>query len=451
MEIPAGTRAVLNRLRERGYEAYAVGGCVRDSLLGMVPGDWDICTAALPKETEACFTDCRVIETGLKHGTVTVLWEGESFEITTFRTDGNYVNHRRPEQVTFVPSLREDLLRRDFTINAMAAGPEGEILDFFGGREDLKNGVIRCVGDPDQRFREDALRILRAMRFAARLGFSVEPETAAAMERNRELLRDISGERIYQELCGILTGPDASGVLERFRMVLRTVLPEIGPSMGFEQHSRYHDKDVWNHTLEALGKSEPDLLIRWTLLLHDLGKPDVFTLDDSGKGHFIGHADRSAELAREIFARLHVDRATAETVCTMVRYHEGIPPVEKKHVRHWIGRLGPEVLLKLLEVKRADTLAHVDTAESRARYRDILAFTELTRQVLREEPCFTVRDLAVNGRDLLDQGIPAGPEVGAWLDRMLEWVQEDCCPNERKALLMRLADRREKEGDLHAH
>ena len=450
MKIPARTGKILNRLREHGFEAYAVGGCVRDSLLGKAPGDWDVCTSALPKETKACFSDCRVIETGLKHGTVTVLMEGEPFEITTFRSDGNYVNHRTPEKVTFVRSLPEDLLRRDFTINAMAAGPDGEIRDPFGGREDLRNGIIRCVGDPDQRFQEDALRILRAMRFASRLGFQIEPETEAAMERNRELLRDISGERIYQELCGILIGQEASGVLARFAPVLRVVLPEIGPAIGFEQHSRYHDKDVWNHTLEALGESEPDLMVRWTLLLHDLGKPEVFFLDDQGNGHFIGHAGRSEELAREIFTRLHVDRATSETICTMVRYHEGIPPAEKKHVRRWIGRIGPEVLLKLLEVKRADTLAHVDTPASRERYDIILAFTELTREVLREEDCFTVRDLAVSGRDLLALGIPAGPEVGAGLEQMLCWVQEEKCPNEREALLAQMRSLREKEGDLVA-
>ena len=449
MKIPSRVRSVLDRLWQHGFEAYAVGGCVRDSMLGRIPGDWDVCTSALPEETAACFSDCRTIETGLKHGTLTVLWEEEPFEITTFRTDGNYVNHRKPERVTFVPSLQEDLLRRDFTINAMAAGQDGRILDPFGGKKDLENGIIRCVGNPDQRFREDALRILRAMRFAARLGFTVEEETAAAMERNRELLRDISAERIYQELNGILTGCETSKVLGRFSAVLQVVLPEIGPAIGFLQHSRHHDKDVWNHTLEALGKSEPDILVRWTLLLHDLGKPDVFTLDESGTGHFIGHAARSEELAREIFIRLHADRVTADTVCIMVRYHEGIPPVEKKHVRRWVGRLGPEVLLKLLEVKRADTLAHVITPDSQKRYQSILAFTEMTRTVIREKPCFTVRDLAVNGRDLLALGLRPGPEVGEWLERMLQWVQEDSCANEREALLAAFTDLREKEGNLY--
>ena len=438
MQMPENVRALLLRLQESGYEAYAVGGCVRDSLMGTEPADWDICTSALPEETKACFDGFRVIETGLKHGTVTVLYGGEPFEITTFRHDGDYVNHRAPEQVSFVRSLREDLKRRDFTINAMAAGLDGGIRDPFGGQADLENGLIRCVGDADRRFQEDALRILRAMRFASRLGFQVEEETEAAMERNRKLLLEISGERIYKELSGILMGQNAPQVLERYREILRVVLPEIGPAMGFLQHNPYHDKDVWGHTLEAIGKSEPDKLVRWTLLLHDLGKPDTFTLDSRGIGHFYGHPRRSEELARQIFARLHVDKDTAEAVCTMVRHHEGSAPIDKKNVRRWIGKLGPELLEKLLEVKRADALAHVETDGSRARYQDILAFTALTEQVIGEEPCFTVRDLAINGRDVLAQGVPSGPAVGAALEQLLLEVQEDQIPNAREALLLRL-------------
>ena len=435
MQMPENVRALLLRLQESGYEAYAVGGCVRDSLMGTEPADWDICTSALPEETKACFDGFRVIETGLKHGTVTVLYGGEPFEITTFRHDGDYVNHRAPEQVSFVRSLREDLKRRDFTINAMAAGLDGGIRDPFGGQADLENGLIRCVGDADRRFQEDALRILRAMRFASRLGFQVEEETEAAMERNRKLLLEISGERIYKELSGILMGQNAPQVLERYREILRVVLPEIGPAIGFEQHSPYHDKDVWGHTADAVGKPIPDLEIRWTLLLHDLGKPETFTMDSHGVGHFYGHPQRSEELAGQIMNRLHVDKATARNVCTMVGKHEGSAPVDKKHVRRWLGKLGPDLLLKLLEVKRADALAHVDTPGSRARYRDILVFTDLTRQVIREENCFRVKDLAVNGRDLMARGVPAGPEVGRWLERLLQAVQDEQCANRREALL----------------
>ena len=296
MNIPQGPNEILNRLTAAGFQAYAVGGCVRDSLLGTVPGDWDICTSALPEETEACFSDLRVVETGLKHGTVTVIFQGVPYEITTFRSDGNYLDHRRPQQVNFVRTLKEDLLRRDFTINAMAVGLDEEIQDPFGGRQDLKDGIIRCVGDPDTRFTEDALRILRGLRFASRLGFSIAPETAAAMERNKNLLSYVSGERIYKELAGILIGTYAQSVLEQYGGVLAAVLPEIQPSMGFLQRNPFHNRDVWQHTLEALGKSRPDPIVRWALLLHDLGKPDCFTLDDRGIGHFYGHPQRSMDL-----------------------------------------------------------------------------------------------------------------------------------------------------------
>lgn len=435
MQIPNKTEAVLARLTAGGYRAYAVGGCVRDTLLGRTPGDWDICTSALPQETRACFPECRVVETGLKHGTLTVLWQGEPFEITTFRREGGYADHRHPTTVDFVDSLEEDLSRRDFTVNAMAADAAGTILDPFGGREDLKNRIIRCVGDPNLRFQEDALRILRALRFASRLEFTIAPETAAAMEKHRLLLRNISGERIYRELTGLLLGPGAGTVLERYGTVLEAVLPEIGPAMGFPQRNPNHNRDVWGHTVEAVAHSRPEKLVRWALLLHDLGKPDCSTVDDRGIGHFYGHPVRSAEMAREIFSRLHADRETAETVCTLVRHHDDGAPVTRKTVRRWLGRYGSTVLLALLEVKRADTLAHANTPAARERYRAVLAFTALTHQVLREETCFSVKDLDLTGRDLLALGMRPGPAVGQMLQRLLEDVWEERCPNRRQDLL----------------
>lgn len=329
MKIPENVTHLLRRLTDRGYEAYAVGGCVRDTLLGRTPGDWDICTSAMPEETEACFRPA-VIETGLKHGTVTVLLKGEQYEITTFRRDGAYADHRRPEQVDFVRDLREDLSRRDFTVNAMAAGADGAIIDLFEGRADLGKKLLRCVGDPDRRFQEDALRILRGLRFASQLGFSVEERTACAMEENKELLSCVSGERTYAELTKLLTGTYAPAVLEEYGTVLLPVLPEIGPAMGFPQYNPCHDRDVWGHTLRALELSPADPVIRWTLLLHDLGKPDCLTIDDKGIGHFHGHPQRSAEIAEGILQRLHVDTKTRETVCELVRRHDEGAPVTKK-------------------------------------------------------------------------------------------------------------------------
>lgn len=438
MNIPQGPDEILNRLTAAGFQAYAVGGCVRDSLLGTVPGDWDICTSALPEETEACFSDLRVVETGLKHGTVTVIFQGVPYEITTFRSDGNYLDHRRPQQVNFVRTLKEDLLRRDFTINAMAVGLDEEIQDPFGGRQDLTDGIIRCVGDPDTRFTEDALRILRGLRFASRLGFSIAPETAAAMERNKNLLSYVSGERIYKELTGILIGTYAQSVLEQYGGVLAAVLPEIQPSMGFLQRNPFHNRDVWQHTLEALGKSRPDPIVRWALLLHDLGKPDCFTLDDRGIGHFYGHPQRSMELAEQILDRFHGDKKTRDTICLLVRDHDREAPATIKNARRWIAWYGRDNVRLLLEVKRCDCLAHVDTPKTRARYNNLMEMTRLIRECLETERCFSVRDLPVKGGDVMALGVPAGPQVGRILEGLLDDVLDGACPPEREALLERL-------------
>lgn len=438
MNIPQGPDEILNRLTAAGFQAYAVGGCVRDSLLGTVPGDWDICTSALPEETEACFSDLRVVETGLKHGTVTVIFQGVPYEITTFRSDGNYLDHRRPQQVNFVRTLKEDLLRRDFTINAMAVGLDEEIQDPFGGRQDLTDGIIRCVGDPDTRFTEDALRILRGLRFASRLGFSIAPETAAAMERNKNLLSYVSGERIYKELTGILIGTYAQSVLEQYGGVLAAVLPEIQPSMGFLQRNPFHNRDVWQHTLEALGKSRPDPIVRWALLLHDLGKPDCFTLDDRGIGHFYGHPQRSMELAEQILDRFRGDKKTRDTICLLVRDHDREAPATIKNARRWIARYGRDNVRLLLEVKRCDCLAHVDTPKTRARYNNLMEMTRLIRECLETERCFSVRDLPVKGGDVMVLGVPAGPQVGRILEGLLDDVLDGTCPPEREALLERL-------------
>ena len=447
MRIPAGPARILKKLNDSGFQAYAVGGCVRDTLLGTAPGDWDICTSALPEQTEACFPELQVVETGIRHGTVTVVLEGTPYEVTTFRADGDSLDHRRPERVRFVRSLREDLLRRDFTINAMAVGLDGEIRDPFDGKIDLEHRLIRCVGDPDRRFEEDALRILRGLRFASRLGFSIDTETAAAMERKKPLLTCISGERIYKELTEILAGQYAQQVLEQYGGVLTAVLPEIVPAMGFRQHSPFHDRDVWSHTLEALGKSKPDPMVRWALLLHDLGKPDCFTLDDQGIGHFYGHPRRSMELAEAVFDRLHSDRRTRDTVCLLVRDHDREAPANLKNARRWIAQYGPEVLPLLLEVKRCDCLAHVDTPKTRQRYDNLMEMIRLIRDCMEREHCFTIHDLPINGGDVMALGIPAGPQVGRLLQELLDAVLDGSCPPERAPLMELLRQRTAALGD----
>lgn len=437
MEIPENVTYLLGRLTARGHEAYAVGGCVRDTLLGRTPEDWDICTSAMPEETEACFSDLRVIETGLKHGTVTVLLDHTPYEITTFRRDGDYADHRRPEQVDFVKNLREDLARRDFTVNAMAVGTDGAVIDLFDGRADLEAGVLRCVGDPDKRFQEDALRILRGLRFASQLGFSIEAQTAGAMEKNKDLLAYVSGERVYAELTKLLMGAYAAQVLEQYGTVLLPVLPEIGPTMGFLQHNPCHDRDVWLHTLRAIELSPAEPIVRWTLLLHDLGKPDTFTVDSKGIGHFHGHPKKSAELAEQILERFHVDNETRETVVELVRRHDEGAPVTRKVVRRWISRMGGARLRLLMQVKRADCLAHADTPRTRECYAATMEFTDLVEQVLREEDCFRVKDLKIGGREVIACGAAPGPLVGEILDRLLEAVLEEQCENDRETLLER--------------
>lgn len=435
MQIPAAVRFLLHQLNASGYEAYAVGGCVRDSLLGRCPNDWDICTSALPEETKACFPELHIIETGLRHGTITVRYENESYEITTFRQDGDYLDHRKPEQVRFVSSLREDLARRDFTIGAMAVDVEGHLVDLYDGQGDLERKLICCVGDPRQRFQEDALRILRGLRFASQLQFDLAPDTASAMEAEKGLLQYISGERIYSELNKLLMGPGAADVLRQYGSILTAVLPELAPTMGFLQHHPCHDKDVWGHTVDALAQASDNKYVRWALLLHDIGKPDCFSMDEAGIGHFYGHPQKSEAMAREIFARLHADRLTRERVCSLIANHHYECPVTEKHARRCLLKFGPELLPLLMEVKRCDALAHRDTPAARARYQAVLDMTHLIEEAMASPPCQKVTDLAIGGRELMTLGVPSGPELGQILNQLLLQVADGHCENGREALL----------------
>ncbi len=430
--VPETVCGVLERLESQGYQAYLVGGCVRDRILGHEPMDWDICTNARPQETVACFSDCKVIETGIRHGTVTVIWEGSSYEITTFRRDGAYLHHRQPQQVAFVSSLYEDLGRRDFTVNAMAADAKGQVTDLFGGREDLCHGIIRCVGEPVMRFREDALRILRGLRLAAQLEFFISQETAQAMDKTKTLLSQVSGERVYQELTKLLIAPGAGRILMSYGELLTEVLPELTPTLEFS--SVHPNCDMWRHTAVAVDYGEPEPLIRWALLLHDLGKPLSYAVDDAGMVHFNGYSAISETLARGIFGRFHGDRHTTDEVATLVAHHDDIVPRDRKAMRRWVGQYGGETLLRLLEVKRADALAHPHTPQYEKCHNQIQAATQLACQLLEEETCFTVKDLAIGGKELLAMGIKPGPELGSILRTLLVGVIEERCPNEPDAL-----------------
>ena len=432
--IPEHVNFILSRLRQAGYLAYAVGGCVRDILRGETPHDWDVCTSALPDETERVFFDLPQILTGKKHGTVAVVVDNKLVEITTFRADGAYLDNRHPEAVTFLPSLEGDLARRDFTINAMALDENEGPIDLFGGRADLNDRIIRTVGDPAARFREDGLRILRGLRFASRLDFFVEPATAQAMMEERTLLHNISAERVFSELKGILIGLAAGRILRGFAPVIFTVLPELAPMAGFEQHSPYHDSDVWEHTLRALEASPADPVFRLALLFHDCGKPACFTLDETGRGHFYGHPQRSRELAEGALRRLKCDGETMARVLYLVEKHDTWLPGTERNMRRFLLREDPERVRDLLAVQRCDALAHAPAAQEAA-IAHVDEWSALLDRVLDQKPCLSLKSLAVSGDDLLSLGMAPGPKMGKLLNDMLIEVADGALPNERAALL----------------
>ncbi len=429
--IPREVCAVLQTLERAGHEAYIVGGCVRDILMDKPPHDWDVTTSALPEETMALF-DHFAIPTGLRHGTVTVRSGETACEVTTFRTDGDYPDHRHPAAVTFTRSLREDLRRRDLTVNAMAMDVHGTLHDPFGGQADIRRRILRCVGEPERRFQEDALRILRTLRFSATLGFAIEADTHRSLRERRDDLRYVAAERVREELTKLLCGADVLRVLLEDSQVLGVVLPEILPCVGFDQHNRHHCYDVWGHTAHAVAAAPPDPVLRWAMLLHDLGKPQCFTLDDQGVGHFHGHHRPSAEMAEAICRRLRFDRAAAQRICMLVRYHDRPIPLTERAIRRAMNQLGVEGLRQLCAVKRADNLAqHPDY---RSRQREIDEGEAIMDTLLERDACFSLKQLAVNGRDMAALGLE-GPAIGQMLQALLEAVMDGAADNDRDTLL----------------
>jgi tRNA nucleotidyltransferase (CCA-adding enzyme) len=431
--IPGGVRHILQTLADAGFEAHLVGGCVRDLLRGVEPHDWDICTSARPEETEACFAGHRIIETGLKHGTVTVLEEGEPCEVTTYRTEGPYSDSRRPDYVEFVSSLEADLARRDFTMNAIAMDLAGNVSDPFGGREDIQAGLLRCVGEPARRFREDGLRIMRALRFGAALGCTIEAETARAIHENRHMLRHVAAERINLELCRLLEGGRVGDILRQYPDVLCEFWPELGPLITLEQNTPWHCWGGWEHTVRAVEAAPADRTLRLTMLLHDIGKPGCKSTDENGIDHFCGHPAAGAELADRMLRALKFDNRTRERVVMLVKHHDVQLPPQDRVVRRWLNRLGPEAFFQLLEVKRADGMG-----QSRALVKDRLTqLDEMRAQaeaIIAQGQCFSQKDLAINGRDVIAAGIVPGPEVGRVLNALFERVLSGEIPNEREAL-----------------
>ena len=429
--IPENAQYIIRALQHAGYQAWCVGGCVRDSLLGCPPQDWDVASTARPEQLMALFGD-DAVPTGLPHGTVTVIHHGSPVEVTTLRRDGEYRDNRHPLEVTFTESLEEDLARRDFTINAMAMDLSGRITDPFGGQADLHSGLLRCVGDGDRRMKEDALRIMRGLRFASVLSLQIEEKTERALRDNRALLQHIARERIQEELKRLLCGRRAADVLLSYSDILGTVLPEILPAVGFDQCNPHHCYTVWEHTARAVGAVPPDPILRYAMLFHDLGKPDTFSLDEGGTGHFYAHGRRSAQLAEEICRRLRMDNASREAIVLLVGIHDVEIPMTEKSIRRMLRRIGEENLRRLLQVKRADNMAqHPDY---RYRQEGLAQLETLLNLVLQQDQCFSLRDLAVKGNDLTALGM-SGKKVGDTLNALLDLVVEEKVPNDRTLLL----------------
>lgn len=431
--LPRSAEKALAMLSANGFEAYVVGGCVRDSLLGIAPNDWDITTSARPEETAACFSDYRVIETGIKHGTVGVLVDGMLLEITTYRNDGEYLDNRHPASVTFSTHIEDDLSRRDFTVNAMAYNPARGLVDLFGGREDLDARVIRCVGDPTTRFEEDGLRILRAIRFASVLGFAVEKETAQAVKSCRALLQNIAAERVREEFCKLICGKSAVAILRDYIDVIGEFLPELVRCVGFDQNTKYHCYDVFEHTLQALALNEgKDLVTRMGILLHDVGKPLCYTEDELG-GHFKGHAPVGVEITDTVLHRLRFDNATIERLKLLVELHDLPISPDARAVKRLMRKLSDEDILRLLEIKRCDRLAHAEFF--RQLPPEITAVPRLVTEIRAADACLSLKTLAVKGDDLMALGIPAGKRIGEILNALLEEVLDERLPNEKEPLL----------------
>ena len=433
ISLPKRVDRIITILQNHGYEAYAVGGCVRDSVLGRVPEDWDITTSAAPEETKALFS--KTFDTGIEHGTVTVLMGGEGFEVTTYRIDGEYEDGRHPKEVTFTRNLKEDLQRRDFTINAMAYNEKDGLVDVFGGIRDLRANVIRCVGNAMERFSEDALRILRGIRFAAQLGFEMEDETKRAMGELAPALGKISAERIQAELVKIITSERPELLKDAYELgITKVFLPEFDRIMETEQETPHHMYSVGEHTLKAMKNIRADKALRLTMLLHDMGKPALKTVDEAGVAHFKRHAAESQIIAKEVLKRLKFDNDTMNKVTRLVCFHDYRMPASAKNVRRAMNRIGEDMFPSYMEVRRADVLAQ-SLYQREEKIKNLDEIEALYHEITEAKQCVSLKDLAVSGKDLIAAGMKPGKEIGACLNELLERVIEEPALNEKEKLL----------------
>ncbi len=431
--LPEKVNRIIHTLQENGFEAYAVGGCVRDSILGRKPDDWDITTSATPLETKALFA--RTFDTGIEHGTITVLIDKDAFEVTTYRVDGKYEDNRHPSEVIFTRSLREDLLRRDFTINAMAYNDTEGLVDIFGGMDDLREKTIRCVGDAKARFGEDALRILRAVRFAAQLGFEIEEETRNGITELASTLANISAERIQMELVKMLTSPNPGMLKMAYELgITKVILPEFDAMMATTQENPHHKYSVGEHTLKAIEAIRADKVLRLAMLFHDIGKPAMKKIDEKGIAHFKMHDTQGAEMTKQILRRLKFDNDTMNKVVRLVQYHDYRMPAEPKNVRRAMNKIGEDIFPYYLEVRMADTLAQSEYLQ-KEKIQNIRDVRERYEEILERKECVSLKTLAVTGSDLIANGMKPGKEIGEVLNKLLEYVIEHPEANEKETLL----------------
>ena len=432
MKLPEEVKCIIELLNRRGHEAYAVGGAVRDTLLGRKPEDWDITTSALPDEIKSIFN--RTVDTGIEHGTVTVLMKGKGFEVTTYRIDGEYLDSRHPKDIKFTRNLSEDLLRRDFTINAMAYNDRDGLVDEYGGKEDLKDGIIRCVGDPVKRFEEDALRMLRAVRFSAQLGFDIHPDTKEAIAKLAPTIKNISAERIRDELLKLIESDNPGFIRELYSLGLtQHFLPEFDEMMECEQNSKHHMYNVGEHTIHAMENIESDRILRLAMLLHDMGKPSTKSKDEEGHHHFYNHQIIGAQMANKTLRDLKMDNDTRKQVVRLVRYHDERPVLKERIVRKCIVEIGLDAFPNIFAVKRADTLAQSDyKREEKLQY--IEDFESMYNDIVAKGQCLRITDMKISGKDLIDMGAKQGPSIGELLQELFEDVLNNPSHNNEEYL-----------------
>lgn len=433
--LPDKVNYLLETLKYSNFEAYVVGGCVRDSILGLRPQDWDITTNATPDEIMQCFENHKLLTAGIKHGTVGVIIDDKVYEITTFRIDGDYTDNRHPETVTFSKNIENDLSRRDFTVNAMAYNQEKGLIDIYGGLEDLKYKAIRCVGDPDKRFKEDALRILRALRFASTYDFTIEIKTSDAIFNNRLLLNKISEERIASEFNKLICGDSAQYILNRYRRVISTFIPEIEVMFNYNQNTLHHNKSLWKHTTSALKRVDNDLILRLTMFFHDVGKPMAHTVDEiTGFSHFKGHNKFSVAIAESVLKRLKYSNEIINKVKTLILFHDVRFSDNKRQIKRLLSKIGEENFRDLLKIQKADILAQSTYKREEKIYNLSLAVATF-EQIIKDNECLSLKDLAINGHNLIHIGITKGDDIGKTLNYLLMSVIDEKIPNEREILI----------------